>query len=533
MAQINQERIANLVPLDDDEVDDLIKSSTRSSKWAMAVDYTVPDGVADGSPVQLDQGSKHITIDRVGLLTSRRTVPQSMLPHSMDRILDGTMVETGSGSSRKWTFTTFDNPPDMYVCPGPPASGETRPSIDTIYRDRSDPDNDGNYIYTQYRYVPDDNADVGTADETGHFVPIPSDLVMVNGNGTVVTDNLTDYTRRVDVAIGAPCAEVGTSNSILLSSGKLVHATTAVTPGTYPSSEPSSLSFGSSFNVSSFTVNQTGHITGTSTTSLAIPSTAAGTSTAGLVKLGATADIRNIGSAKSAGTVTPNPYVKVAAADHVHAASRLRLTNINDSSFAGETLDFNGSADKTYDFWNILKAYLPSAGPTAANQFLVSSGTTAANRRAAWTTADSVLVPEYAMADIVERSVDSTARLISLSTSTGVSGGSMSVAESSVTGLKEGKAYILCFYFSFSHATATPSLEDVSILIEVATASSVWTGVSNPKYVIDGSLAGVPNYVNGSVAFVAPAGLGQLRIRMQTGNSSWTVNGNVQVAEVK
>lgn len=533
MAQINQERIANLVQLNNDEVDDLIKSSNRSQNWSIAVDYMIPDGIVDGEPAPLDQGTKYITLDRVGLLTDTRTVPQTMLPHQMDIILDGEMAQPIPGSSVKWTFT--DDRGNKYVCPKPTEPDEILPDINTIYRDRQDPDHDGNYIYTQYRYVPDDNAYVGTPDETGHFVPIPSDLLMVNGNGTVVTDDMESYTRQVDVVIGAPCAETGTSNSILIDGeGKLVHASTSVTPGKYPASEPAALSFGGTFNISSFTVNTTGHVTNATTTSVIIPSTAAGTNTAGLVKIGAAADIRNIGSTKSAGTVTPNPYVKVAAADHVHAASTLTLSNINDSNFTNETLTFNGSADKTYDFWNILKAYLPSTGPGAANQLLVSTGTTAANRRATWASADSVLVPDYAIADLVEGTAgSSSASTVSLNTTSATHGGAVDVTQTAVTGLKEGKTYVVCFYFAFTHSSATASMEDVSVVVEAGNSGSSWVQVANPKYVIDGSLSGIPNCVNGSAVFAVPASKNSVRIRLRTGSSTWTVTGNIQIAEVK
>jgi hypothetical protein len=528
MAQIEQKRISHLIPLTDEEVNGLIKSTEKSSKWAMAVDYTIPDSAEAG---QADQGTKHITVDRVGLLTERRTVPQSMLPHKMDIILDGTMARSGSGSPEKWTFTVTDTG-DKYVCPGPPGEGELRPSIDTIYRDVSDPDQDGNNIYTQYRYVPDDNADVGTDDETGSFVPIPSDLVMVNGQGTIVTDNILAYTRQVDITIGTPCAAPsGNEDSLLIdNNGRLVHALSGVNPGTYPASEPSSMDFGDSFTIASFKVNKTGHITEATPHTMYVPKTAASTSKAGLVKIGT--DIQKIGSACSAGTTTPNPYVTVAAADHVHAAYKLTFTNINDGSSAQTLVYDAATADKSYDFKNILHTYLPSAGPTAAYQFLVSSDGTS-NARAMWANPTDVIHPDYVMVDLTSASYGTSLTGVSMNTSSKVTGGAMDVSSTSFSGLKEGKAYVVSYHFAFSHSTARTMLEDVVVELDTGSSSTPTTSATTATYVLDGSITGVPNFVNGSIVFVVPSGHSYARLALKTGGSSWTVTGNIQIAEVK
>ena len=103
MAQIEQERISALGSLEDG-VNELIESTVEAAKWAMAVDYIVPDSDTANQEDLVDQGTKRIPVSRIGLLTDSRTVPQSMLPHQMDEILNGQMVhDTGTG---KWTFTT-------------------------------------------------------------------------------------------------------------------------------------------------------------------------------------------------------------------------------------------------------------------------------------------------------------------------------------------------------------------------------------------------------------------------------------------
>ena len=540
MAQLIQKRISALDPQDDVVanalVDELIISTEKSSKWAMAVDYTEADIVSNDSVQEVDQGTKRIPVSRVGLLTETRTVPQSMLPHQMDEILNGTMhFDTNTG---KWTFTTTEGGTTrVYVCPGPPAAGELRPDISTIYRDVNDADGDGNPIYTQYRYVPDDNASVGTENETGSFVPIPSDLVMVNGDGTVVSDNSGSYTRQVDIAIGEPASESSTHNSILISGGKLRHSTSGVTAGTYPTPPQSGqLAFGGTFAVDAFTVNSTGHITAVTPYSLTVPSTAASTSAEGLVKIGGLADINNIGQNKSAGTTTPSPYVKVAAADHVHAASHLILTNINDSSFQNGQLEYTGAgANQTYSFRNILKATLPSNGPTAPGQLLVSTGNTAETRQAIWCNPDDVFEAEYAIANVGSGyECGTTASAVTLNTTTARAGGHLEVTQNAFNGLKSGKLYVVCFNFGFSHANAGVYIEDVTVTVQLSNGTN-WTTAVEWTYQIDGSVTGVANYINGSL--LVPVGNGQTtaRIMLRSGGTQWDVStdSSIQIAEVK
>ena len=522
MGQTIQKRMSALTALDNAQVDKLITSHTEAQKWVMAVDCVIPDS---GS-AQLDEGTRHIPGDRIGLLTQSRLVPESMLPNRMDTILDGTMVRSGSGQSTKWTFTVTATG-KKYVCPKPTASGEERPDIGSIYRDVTlDGGGDTTPIYTQYRYVPDE-ATAGTENETGSFVPIPSDLVMVNGQGTEVSDSLVDYTRQVNVLVGAPAAETTTPiKSIFISGGKLVHASQpGVTPGAYPASQPGSIGFGSSFNVPSITVNSTGHITAVSSQQVTVPSTAASTVAAGLVKIGTTST--SIGSSNSAGTTTPNPYVAVAAADHVHSAATLTLENTGESP---ATVTYNGAADRTVNFKNLLKAYLPAAGPTAANQVLICSGSNPGGMTTAWASPESFLAPDYGMASISQGSFGTSATAVSMNTGTKVVSGDMNVVTGGFNGIKGGNAYIMCFYFDFSHATATAMLEDVTVTVLVGS-----TAVSTSTYVLDGSITGaVHNYVNGSVMFV-PAGGTELtvQVKLQTGYSTWTVDGNIQLAEVK
>lgn len=526
MGQTIQKRMSALTPLRHEQVDKLITSHTEAQKWVMAVDCVIPD---NGS-AQLDEGTKHIPGDRIGLLTQSRLVPESMLPNRMSEILDGNMVYDPNKTDNKWTFTVTtpgDHFGKKYVCPGPPVSGQERPDISTIYRDVTlDGGGDTTPIYTQYRYVPDE-AKAGTENETGSFVPIPSDLVMVNGQGTEVSDSLVDYTRQVNVLVGTPAVETTTPiKSIFVSGGKLVHASQpGVTPGAYPASQPGSIGFGSSFNVPSLTVNATGHITAVSSQQVTVPSTAASTAAAGLVKIGTTST--SIGSSNSAGTTTPNPYVAVAAADHVHSAATLTLENTGESP---ATVTYNGADNRTVNFKNLLKAYLPAAGPTAANQVLICSGSNPGGMTTAWASPESFLAPDYGMASIIQGSFGTSAAAVSMNTGTMVESGDMKVVTGGFNGIKGGNAYIMCFYFDFSHATATAMLEDVTVTVLVGN-----TAVTTSTYVLDGSITGaVHNYVNGSVMFVPASGTGlTVQVKLQTGYSTWTVDGNIQLAEVK
>ena len=540
MAQIAQERISHLLEALPVDVDDLIKSTDKASKWAMAVDYTVPDAVEDNVPVQLDQGTKRIPVSRVGLLTSNRLVPQSMLPHKIDDIKNGTMVCTVTGASKKWTFTDADTG-DKYVCPGPPGTGELRPDIGTIYRDASDPDGDGKFIYTQYRYVPDNNSSAGTANETGQFVPIPSDLVMVNGQGTVVSDNMVDYTRQVDIAIGNPVTEsatAGNEKSILIdATGRLAHAlATNVLPGNYPSTQPASLGFGDSFYVPAFTVNRTGHVTRASSVTVTVPNTAATTNVSGLVKIGT--NIQQIGPTTSAGTTTPTqakPYIEVAAVDHVHTASSLLLTHINDGS-QQQTLAYNGSAQTSYDFRNILQVRLPANGPSAANQVLVSF-VGLSGMEARWDNPTAILTPDFVTVGVADGTCSPSPAVTVMNSTLYIHGtGTMAAdfTDNKFTGVHAGKTYVVCFHFILSHSAQT-SMEEMTVTLEAWDSNTNgWVNVTEVKHVLDGSMVDIRNFINGSLIFLAPSNATSVRIMLKSAQNTWNVvGGNIQIAEVK
>ena len=112
---------------------------------------------------------------------------------------------------------------------------------------------------------------------------------------------------------------------------ELTHALSGVTPGVYPATPNAEHpDFGNNIYIPNVTVNETGHVTSAGTYTVVIPNTRALSGTPGLVKIGT--DIKPIGPSSSAGTVAPagGEYVAVAAADHVHSASKLTLTNTNE-----------------------------------------------------------------------------------------------------------------------------------------------------------------------------------------------------------
>ena len=69
--------------------------------------------------------------------------------------------------------------------------------------------------------------------------------------------------------------------------------------------------------------------------------------------------------------------------------------------------------------------------------------------------------------------------------------------------------------------------------LDTGSSSTPTTRATTATYVLDGSITGVPNFVNGSLVFVVPSGHSYARLALKTGGSSWTVTGNIQIAEVK
>lgn len=514
MAQIDQERIGKLTAMSDAEMQKILKSQAEAAKWSLPVDYT---GEGEGV-VSTDKGSKQVPLSRVALLTkSTGLVPQSMLPSRIDNVVTGTM------SVDCTTFTSDTSPFVKYKATTPRDSGEECPSIDDLYSHWDSTKKD----YQQYRYVP--TADIGTASETGSFVPIPSDLVMVDGEGTEVTDVLANYTRQVDIVIGAPAAGTGV---LEIQSGKLIHTTSGVTqssvPVQFPSLTPTVSNFGDSFNVPKLTVNNTGHVTAGQTVNITIPSTAASyddttvppTSIAGLVKIGT--NIQSIKQNLDKGTTAPTqqkPYVEVAAADHVHAAGgSLTLQNANAPN--GNVV-YNGSAGVTYDCTHLLKATLPSTAPTDGQILIANNGA------AAWENPGSVFTEAYAFGSVVANSTAATASSVAAlsMTNAATKGISFNSGTSSLTGLKSGKVYLLSYGLGIKPTAADANLYDFMFTVD-----STYTN----KHVLDKSIGAIAQYVNGTIMFTASGTSATVEAGVDDTAGTWKyTEGEIQVIEVR
>lgn len=522
MAKLKQKRIAELDPITSAQIDTLIKNPEEAAKWSAAIDYVVPDPVEGQSPL-IDQGTRHIPMNRIALLTKTHLVPQNMLPHKVDNVIDGTMAipEDPTGD---WVFTDSATGTE-YVCPGPAVDPQKQPVIDNVYRDVRMVD--GKTIYTQYRYVADPEH-AGEATETGHFVPIPSDLVMKNGVGTFVVDNDAAYTRQIDIEIGTPSTEPdpssGGQKKILFvdaASNTLRHSTSGVTAGTYPANQATTPDFGGQFKSLSFVVDSTGHVTTASSSDVTLPSTPARTAVPGLVQIGDSAT--SIGSASSPGTYNPSSgYVLVSAADHKHNAASFSLINTNDG-----TKTYNGSAAVSYDFDKFLKVPLPSAAPAGAGLVLTTE-TSGSTLVSVWKDTRAVIQPSYAFID-VSGTCTSTASALTLATPSARSS-DMNVSSNKVTGLVVGKVYVVTYSLSIMLATAGLYLDE---LIFAATfASSNY----NRMHIIDESITGsngIPNHVNGSMTIVAAETSCSFKVACTRAGVSWSTTGSIQIAEVK
>jgi hypothetical protein len=510
MAELEQKRISQLTQLSSAEVTKLITSRTEAEKWHIVADYRKPSGSSD-----TDKGSKNIPVNRIGLLSATtRMVPASMLPSYISHMYTGRMTVNNG----KWTFVYEDEEQVSHtcVCPGPAGAGEEMPKIDYVYANQVGDD------FQQYRYVP--SSGYGTAQETGKFVPIPSDLMVIDGRGVKVTDNYGAKTRRFDVNIGTNPASKASGNANPLqivtqdSKDKLVHCDSGVTAGTYPNGQTANPGFGGTFKVPAVTVDATGHVTGVSDTSITVPSTEARAAVAGLVKVGTTSTA--IAAQPDPGTVAPSGgYVLVAAADHRHNAYTLSLKN------NGTVTDvkYDGSADVEYDMRNVLQAALPTVQPTAG-QILVSeagSGTGLGAWKAVWKDSTAVVNPEY-----VFFSVGGTVGgnlTVSNKTSL-VLDATASTTSIGLSGLRSGKTYVVSYGLALQAGSAGSSLVTYTLS----------AGGASATHVLDESVTGIPNYVNGTLMFTASASTATLT-GSRDGSATWTYasGSTIQVAEVK
>lgn len=525
MAEIEQKRIAHIDALDSNQITELIKSKAKAANWALPIDYVIPDAEEN----ELDKGTAHLTLDRIGLLTATHLVPQSMLPTRIENVLDGAMSVTGSGSTEKWTFT-YDDGTDVhkYVCPKPTSGqGEELPTIEYIYRDVKTVG--GKTIYTQYRYVPVESTVGG--DEEGQFVPIPSDLILTDGEGTVIHDNDGAYTRQVDINIGTVAAATG-STVIEIQNKKLVHTTSGVTGGSYPASQSTTPGFGSNpFSVPQITVNPTGHVTAVvdnNTTKITIPATPARAGAAGLVKIGSDSDVQPISQTNAIGTVpsSANDYVLVAAADHTHKAETFTLLHTNDNP---DTKNYDGTAANTftYDFNNFLKVPLPSSGPSAAGDVLAIVNDN--GLKASWQPMGSLIAPSYAFVQASASSVSTSGTTVTLGTVDAKSS-DMSVSNNQISGLVSGKIYAVSFALPVTPSAANAYLDELTFsILEGSTVKATCTQA------IDESITGVANHFNATIFYQAGATACKFTVASsRSGGPTWSISGGtIQLAEVK
>lgn len=524
MPKLRQKRIAELNPITDPEIDSLINNSETAAKWSAAIDYVVPD--PGDSDEQIDECTRQIPMSRIGLLTKTRLVPQAMLPHKIDNVIDGHM-EIPAQPDGDWVFTdtaTGDN----YVCPKATAP-DKQPVIDTVYRDVRTVA--GKNIYTQYRYVADPEHAGEPGEETGHFVPIPSDLVMKDGIGTFVSDDDTAYTRQIDIEIGAPAAEpepaTGDVKKILFvdsTNNKLHHGTSGVSSGTYPAGQVTAPDFGEDFKGISMTVDSTGHVNSASTVAITVPSTPARNTMPGLVKIGTGA--MPIGDTCSPGTYDPHSgYPNVSAADHQHNASILTLTNTNDG-----TKTYRGSTDVTYDFDNFLKVPLPDAAPASAGLVLTTESSNNV-LVSTWKDPRTVITPRYAFIPVGSSQCTTSSSGLILGAPTENAG--IDVDNTGrVTGLDYRKMCLVNYNLELSRATAGTYLDEFTLEVRCLALSA-----GRQTHVINESITGtggISNFISGSMIISPLSVVMEFYGSVTRTGSTWTiVGGEIQIAEVK
>ena len=508
MANLGQKRISDLKrPASPDEfVDKLIKERDTAAKWYFPIDFCPKE-----NPTDTDEGTKRLPVSRLALLTAdTNLIPASMLPSYVSKTLLGNMEAPHSESNKSdnWVFTAKDG--TKYACPNP-GEGEKAPSIDVIYTD-NDPDTD----YYQYRFVqnPDKSAkDIGT------FVPIPSTLMVINGEGTEIYDDNSKYTRQVNIVIGAPDKRSANSNILEIRNHKLIHTTSGVTAKSYGNPDAQSPKFGDTFNTVYGTVDTTGHITAMTSPTITIPKTPASSSAAGLVMVGSNADVKPIGSSASVGTKKNGDYIVVAAADHVHTAAKLQLIH---SNVAGD-VTYNGSADVTYDMNNILQTRLPSVAPASEDVVLTFNGT-----GAEWVSVDTLISPSAITCTGTETAVTGTSVTLPIVKKDAI--GSLNVSGNSITGITAGKVYMVTYNIVLSNSVATPYMHNIGIKFDGMCSC----------HNLNGSYLG-NQWITGSLIVKATGNTINIKIGPEEGRTgdifdagSWKASVNMlQVAEVK
>lgn len=309
-------RIRELNGLSDSEIDPLVTSVSPeiTAPWYFAADS------AEG-------GTAGIEASRVLILGPQRRVPaENMLSAISYLPPDGTAV------------VAVDTLAQL------PAVG----SIDKIYRIDHEPGCSVFYV----RWVDRDSED---PPYIPRYAWVATNVPLVQGDGTVISDvvvraGLPYATRAVDINIGAPAAR--DSDILRFSYQRLVHSKSGV--GDSGASAPGTqtiATFGDTIKVPEYEVDSTGHVKNLTYSEVTMPDTPASTADDGLVMVGQTSDIKQIGSSASIGTANTDGYMLMAPADHIHTASKLIFTNIPVSG--SERLEYQMSTEKTLNMLDL------------------------------------------------------------------------------------------------------------------------------------------------------------------------------------
>jgi len=310
-------RIRELNGLPDSEIDPLVTSVSPeiTGPWYFVADSTEGDTAG-------------IEASRVLILGPQRRVPaENMLSAISYLPPDGTAV------------VAVDTMAQL------PAVG----SIDKIYRIDHEPGCSVFYV----RWV---DRDLEDPPYNPRYAWVATNVPLEKGDGTVISDvvvraGLPYATRAVDINIGAPEARVNDILRISESTTKrLVHSKSGV--GDSGASAPGAqtiATFGDAIKVPEYEVDSTGHVKNLTYSEVTMPDTPASTANAGLVMVGQTSDIKQIGSSASIGTANTDGYMLMAPANHVHTASNLVFTNIPVSG----SLEYQMSGDKTLDMLDL------------------------------------------------------------------------------------------------------------------------------------------------------------------------------------
>jgi hypothetical protein len=147
------------------------------------------------------------------------------------------------------------------------------------------------------------------------------------------------------------------------------------------------------------------------------------------------------------------------------------------------------------------------------------------------------------MIDVSVSSLGSSVTPITMSSSSYVHGeGPLTATQAYFSGLKPGKAYVICYYFAFDRSNALSTMESVTVSVSTGATTSTWDIANTAQYVLDGSIAGLmPNYINGSAIIRVPSvnsydniSSAYARITLSKPLTDlWSMTGNVQIAEVK